>query len=40
VYEEYARQGGGTGTADKIIVQKIEAYANGHDEIEAIELDE
>ena len=40
VYEEYARQDGSTGTADKIIVQKIEAYTNGHDADEPIEIDE
>jgi single-stranded DNA-binding protein len=40
VYEEYAKQDGSTGAADKIIVQKIEAYTNGHDVDEAIEIDE
>ncbi len=44
VYEEYAKQDGGTGTADKIIVQKLEAYTNSCDttdgEDEAIEIDE
>jgi hypothetical protein len=40
VYEEYARQDGSTSAADKITVQKIEAYTNGHEADEAIEIDE
>lgn len=40
VYEEYTKQDGSPGSSDKIIVQKIEAYTNGHDADEAIDIDE
>jgi hypothetical protein len=42
VYEEYTKQDNTTGSSDKIIVQSIDPYTNGHDDgesDEAIEID-